>query len=145
MTWHVISQGSLWKFGVIHRLGNDIQSFHPVHSLIRAIGPHDLHLKKARGRPVPGWVPQHRAVHHRSRGLTAGWSLALGVQLTQAAFGPPEAYDPGGSSTRSCKMATPTHSCKAWTDEGVSRNDYIQPPKTTTDNQRQKQSKIWLD
>jgi len=44
--------------------------------------------------------------------------LALGVQLTQAALGPPGAYAPGGSSTGSCRMTTSTHSHKAWTDKG---------------------------
>jgi len=47
-----------------------------------------------------------------------GRSLALGVQLNQAAFGPPGAYSPGGSSTGSCSMTTSTHSHKAWADKG---------------------------
>jgi hypothetical protein len=33
-----------------HHLGNDSSSFHPVHSLIRAVGPPDLHHPKGRGR-----------------------------------------------------------------------------------------------
>jgi hypothetical protein len=47
-----------------------------------------------------------------------GQSLALGVQHTQASFGPPGAYAPGGSSTRSCSMIPTTHSHKHWTNEG---------------------------
>ncbi|SBO41994.1 protein of unknown function [Cyanobium sp. NIES-981] len=42
----------------------------------------------------------------------------MGVQLTQAAFGPPGAYAHGGSSTRSCSMTMTTHSHKDWTDKG---------------------------
>jgi hypothetical protein len=34
---------------VSHHLGNDSSSFHPVHSLIRAVGPPDLHHSKGRG------------------------------------------------------------------------------------------------
>ncbi len=34
---------------VSHHLGNDSPSFHPVHSLIRAVGPPDLHHPKGRG------------------------------------------------------------------------------------------------
>jgi hypothetical protein len=34
---------------VSHHLGNDSSSFHPVHSLIRAVGPPDLHHPKGRG------------------------------------------------------------------------------------------------
>jgi transposase InsO family protein len=43
-----------------------------------------------------------------------GRSLALGVQLNQAAFGPPGAYAPGGSSTGSCSMTKSTHSMPAF-------------------------------
>jgi hypothetical protein len=34
----------------IHHLGNDSPSFHPVHTLIRAVGPPVLHHSKGRGR-----------------------------------------------------------------------------------------------
>ena len=38
----------------IHHLGNDGSSFHPVNSLIRAVGPPDLHHAKGPGpRPDP--------------------------------------------------------------------------------------------
>ena len=33
----------------IHHLGNDSSSFHPAHSLIRGVGPPDLHHAKGRG------------------------------------------------------------------------------------------------
>ena len=36
----------------------------------------------------------------------------------QGAFGTPEAYALGGSSTRSCSMTTTTSSLKNWTDKG---------------------------
>ena len=35
---------------VTHHLGNDSPSFHPVHTLIRAVGPPDLHHAKGRGQ-----------------------------------------------------------------------------------------------
>jgi len=38
---------------VSHHLGNDSSSFHPVHSLIRAVGLPDLHHPKGRGQAVP--------------------------------------------------------------------------------------------
>jgi SAM-dependent methyltransferase len=41
--------------------------------------------------------------------------MALGVQHPQAAFGPPGAYAPGGSSSSCCIT---THSHCAWTNEG---------------------------
>lgn len=44
--------------------------------------------------------------------------LRKGVQLNQAALGPPGADAPRGSSTRSCSMTTSTPSHKAWTDKG---------------------------
>jgi hypothetical protein len=34
----------------IHHLGNDSPSFHPVHTLIRAVGPPVLHHSKGRGQ-----------------------------------------------------------------------------------------------
>jgi hypothetical protein len=37
---------------VSHHLGNDSSSFHPVHSLIRAVGLPDLHHPKGRGRQL---------------------------------------------------------------------------------------------
>jgi len=37
------------SFEVIHQLRNDSTSFHPVHSLIGAIGPRFLHHAKGRG------------------------------------------------------------------------------------------------
>ncbi|MCS5694338.1 type II toxin-antitoxin system PemK/MazF family toxin [Cyanobium sp. FGCU-6] len=40
----------MWRFKVIHHLRNDRPSFHPVHSLIREIGPRYLHHAKGRGR-----------------------------------------------------------------------------------------------
>jgi hypothetical protein len=40
---------------VIHRLGNDRPSFHPVHSRIRAIGPRLFHHAKGRGRLLHTW------------------------------------------------------------------------------------------
>ena len=45
----------------IHHLGNDSPSFHPVHTLIRAVGPPVLHHSKGRGPrgggPASGCVP----------------------------------------------------------------------------------------
>ena len=49
--------------------------------------------------------------------LNQPW-MALGVQLIQAALGPPGSDALGGSSTRSCSITTPTHSHKAWTYKG---------------------------
>jgi hypothetical protein len=40
----------LWNNEVHLLLRNDSPSFHPVHSLIRAFGPRDLHHAKGRGR-----------------------------------------------------------------------------------------------
>jgi hypothetical protein len=43
----------LWNNEVHLLLRNDSPSFHPVHSLIRAFGPRDLHHAKGRGRSNP--------------------------------------------------------------------------------------------
>jgi hypothetical protein len=67
---------------VSHHLGNDSPSFHPVHSLIRAVGPPDLHHAKGRGpgrggdrlsgREVTGW---------RSRNDGAGFPVSARKSL----------------------------------------------------------------
>jgi hypothetical protein len=43
MTWQVIGGSSVWRFKVIHHLRSDSLSFHPVHSLIVAIGSRILY------------------------------------------------------------------------------------------------------
>jgi hypothetical protein len=45
----------VWSFEVIHHLRNDCPSFHPVHSLIRAIGPRFLHHAQGRGPCLHPW------------------------------------------------------------------------------------------
>ena len=47
------------------------------------------------------------------------WPIAgVGSIYAQATLGTPRAYAPGSSSTGSCRMTTPTHSHKPWTNKG---------------------------
>jgi hypothetical protein len=74
-------------------LRNDSPSFHPVHPLIRAFGPRDLHHAKGRGR----WP--------RSRSQKRPWSSPMLIRPPSRQSAPAEAHQLLPRSTQNTSIA----------------------------------------